>query len=124
MSKKRILVIEDDTYTRELYEEVLKEANFEVVTALDGEEGLAKAKEGGYDLILLDIMMPKLDGLEVLRSLKENKPEKKNGPIIVLTNLAHDPVIREAINLGATSYLIKTDLNPDQLIKEVKGFLK
>ena len=122
--KQKILVLEDDQYTRDIYHDVLTEAGFEVTTAVDGEEGLVKIKEGGYNLILLDMMMPKLDGLGVLAALKENPPKVSNGPIILLTNLAHDPVINKAVALGAKSYLIKSDLNPDQLVAKVKEALK
>ena len=118
--KKKILIIEDDLYTRELYEEVLTEAGFIVDSAANGEEGLVKAQRGGYNLILLDVMMPKIDGLGVLSSLKENPPKVENGPIILLTNLAHDPVITQALKLGAKTYLIKSDLNPDELVKRVR----
>lgn len=122
--KQKILIIEDDVYTRDLYEEILKEAGFEIEIAIDGEEGLVKAQEGGYSLILLDLMMPKLDGLGLLEGLEKKKPKKKNGPIVLLTNLAHDPVIKEGLAKGATSYLIKSDLTPEQLVEKVKGFLE
>lgn len=121
MSKK-ILLVEDDQYTRDLYKEILDEAGFTVTPAIDGQEGFQKAKEGGYDLILLDIMMPKIDGLGVLKELNSH-PEVKNGPIIMLTNLSHDPIVDEALKLKAHAYMTKVDLNPEQLIKNVKGFL-
>lgn len=123
MDKKKILLVEDDIYTRDVYVEVLGDAGFEVISAQDGEEGLVKASQGGFDLILLDVMMPKLDGLGVLRNLSQKPPQSQNGPIILLTNLGHDPVIKEALSLGAKSYLIKSDLNPDQLVLAVKKFL-
>ena len=120
---KKILIVEDDTYTRELYEEVLKEEGFEVTSAVDGEEGLVKAKQGGFHLILLDLMMPKLDGIGFLKGLKDSNPEKVNGKVVLLTNLAHDPVIKEGMSLGANAYLIKSDLNPEELVKKVRNFL-
>lgn len=122
--KQKILILEDDQYTRDVYQEVLTGAGYEVTTAVDGEEGLVKIKEGGYNLILLDMMMPKLDGLGVLTSLKDSPPKAANGPIILLTNLAHDPVINKALSLGAKSFLIKSDLNPDQLVAKVKELIK
>jgi len=121
---KKILIVDDDLYIRELYEEILKEAGFEVTTAVDGQDGFDKIKVGGFDLILLDVMMPKLDGLTVLAKLSQNPPRAKNGPIVLLTNLSHDPVIKEALQKGATAYLIKADLNPDQLVEKVKSFVK
>lgn len=123
MSKK-VLIIDDDTYLRELYEEVVRDGGYTVETACDGEEGLAKIKQGAYDLILLDIVMPKLDGLGVLQELKAETNLPKNGPIIVLTNLAHDPILQEALNSGAKSYLIKTDITPDDLLQHLQQFLQ
>jgi len=121
---KKILIVEDDTYLRDLYEEVLKEDGFSVKIAVDGEEGLVTALEGGHDLILLDIMMPKLDGLGFLKSLKEKNALSKNGPIILLTNLAHDPVIKEGLDLGAKDFIVKSEITPDDLVKKVKDYLK
>jgi len=123
-SAKRILLIEDDLYTRELFEEVLKGAGFNVTTAFDGEMGLSRALEGGYNLILLDIVMSGMDGIEVLKRLKGSATKQKNGPIVMLTNLSHDPIIKQTLSLGAASYLIKSDLTPEELVKKVKGFIK
>lgn len=121
---KKVLVVDDDLFIRELYEEVLKDDGFTVDSAVDGEEGLKKIQAGGYDLILLDVMMPKKDGLGVLGELSAHPPTEKNGPILLLTNLGHDPIIKEAINKGATSYLNKADMTPDQLLEKIKKFLK
>lgn len=118
------MIVDDDQYIRELYDEVLRDEGFETETAVDGEEGLAKLQRGGYNLVLLDVMMPKLDGLKVLENLSQNKPLTPNGPIILLTNLGHDPIIKEALNKGATSYLIKADLTPDQLINNLKKYIQ
>lgn len=120
----KILIVDDDLYIRELYEEVLKDAGYDVSTALDGEDGLLKLKQGGFDLILLDVMMPKLDGLGVLQKLSEISPKPTNGPIILLTNLSHDPIINEAIHHGASTYMIKADVTPDQLLAKVKEVVK
>ncbi len=120
---KKILIIEDDSYTRDIYEEILKDAQFEVVTAVDGQDGLIKAQEGGYNLILLDVMMPKMNGLEVLEGLKQNPPKNTNGPVILLTNLGHEEVVKDALSKGAKSYLVKSDLDPSQLVAHVRKFL-
>jgi len=121
---KKILLIEDDLYTRELFEEILKDAGFVVTVALDGELGFNKMLEGGYDLILLDIIMPIMDGLEVLTKLKSATPKQKNGPVVMLTNLSHDPIIKDALSRGAKGYLIKSDLTPETFVKRVEEFLK
>ena len=120
---QRILVVEDDQFLRELYDELLKEEGYEIDLAPDGEEGLAKFQKGGYDLVLLDIMLPKIDGLEILRRVKNKPPEKPNGMVVLLTNLGQDSIIKEGFNLGASGYLIKSAMNPDQVLSEVKVFL-
>lgn len=120
----KILIVDDDLYIRDLYTDILKDAAFEVEAAEDGVKGLEKIRKGGFDLILLDVMMPNLDGLGVLKELKDKPPGVKNGPLVLLTNLAHDPIIKEALNLGASGYLIKSDLNPEQLVVKVKEHLK
>lgn len=121
---KKVLIVDDDAYLRDLYEEVLKEAGYEVITAVDGEDGVVKLQQGGIDLTLLDIMMPKLDGLGVLKKLQETPPAIPNGSIVLLTNLAQDPIMTEATQLGAKSYIIKADITPDQLIEKVKEYLQ
>lgn len=119
----RVLIVDDDTYLRDLYEEVLKGEGYDVTTAVDGEDGLAKLQEGGFDLILLDVMMPKIDGLGVLKALREKPARQENKNIILLTNLAQDPIIQDGLGLGATSYLIKADITPDTLAQEVKKYI-
>jgi two-component system alkaline phosphatase synthesis response regulator PhoP len=122
---RRILLIEDDAYIRELYEEVLKNAHYEVVTAIDGEEGLAKAQEGTYDLVLLDIMLPKLTGIEVLKQIKEEGSKLIDVPVYLLTNLGEETIAKETYKLGADGYLLKAKYLPRELIKEIdKYFVK
>lgn len=121
--KKKILLIEDEVYTRDVYQEVLNEAGFEVTIAVDGQEGSLKASQGGYDLILLDMMLPKMDGLSVLAALRNKLPPKPNGPVIMLTNLTHGDIIKDGLSLGAKGHLVKANLTPDQLVIQVKKFL-
>ena len=116
---KRIIVIDDDIFIRELYEEVLKNAGYDVTSAEDGEVGLSKLLEGGFDAVLLDVMMPKLDGIGVLTKLKETPPKQPNGPILLLTNLDHDPMLDTAKKLGATQYMLKADVLPPKLVELV-----
>lgn len=120
----RILVVEDDQFLRDLYNELLTEEGYTVELAGNGEDGHEKAKVGGFDLILLDIMLPKIDGLEVLRRLKAHPAKAANGPIVLLTNLGQDAIIKEGFSLGATGYIIKSAMTPDQVLSEVKVFLK
>ena len=117
---KHILVVDDDEYIRELYEEVLKDAGYTVDIAVDGQDGYDKIKATPYDLVMLDIMMPKMDGVQLLKKLAE---EKIHPHVVLLTNLAHDPVMKEGKALGALAYLIKADMTPDQLVGEIKKYL-
>lgn len=122
---RRILLIEDDAYIRELYEEVLKNAGYEVVTGVDGEEGLAKASDGVYDLVLLDIMLPKLTGIEVLKQFKAQGSKLIDVPVYLLTNLGEETIAKETYKLGADGYLLKAKYLPRELIKEIdKYFVK
>lgn len=123
MTNKKILIVEDDQYIRDIYKTTLEEAGFNVTTAVDGEEGLLKAKEGGYNLILLDMMMPKVDGIQFLTSIKENPPKEANGDIILLTNLTQDPVVKKGMDLGAKSYISKADVNPAEFLEKVREFI-
>ncbi len=122
MNNKHILVVDDSVDTRDLYQEVLQDAGFDVNTVIDGQEALLEVKKDIYDLILLDIMMPVFNGVEFLKQLKTvviTKPPC----IVLLTNLAHEQVIHEALLLGAHSYLIKSELTPLSLVEHVKDVL-
>lgn len=123
MDQQRILVVEDDKLLKDLYVELLREEGFIAESAVDGQEGLDKIQAGGYDLILLDIMLPKKDGLTILEELKQSPPAVPNGPIVILTNLGQDEAIKRALNSGAAGYLIKSALTPDQVLHEVRTFL-
>lgn len=124
MEKKlRILMIEDDALLRSFYVEVLTKENFEIVQAQDGEEGLKKILEGGFDLILLDVILPKKDGLAVLRELKTTKPVQPNGPIVIISNLGQEDVVKQGLRLGASGFLIKSMHSPKDILAEVKNFL-
>ncbi len=123
-TNKKILIVEDDQFLREFYQELLQTEGFLIDVAADGDVASQKVYQGGYYLILLDIMLPKKDGLQILRDNKIHPPQKQNGPIVVLTNLGQDAIIKEAFELGASGYLVKSALNPDQVLNEVHGYLK
>lgn len=121
---KRILIVEDEQYIRELYVEILEDAGFYVESAADGDEGYKKIFLGGYDVVLLDLMLPKMDGLTILRKInKETPPMQPNGMIVVLSNIGQEATIAKAIDYGARGYMIKTDYTPDQVIKKIKELL-
>jgi CheY-like chemotaxis protein len=119
---QRILVVEDDLFLRELYSDILTGEGYKVDTANDGEVALKKMRTGGYDLVLLDIIMPKMDGLNVMKQLQGNPPETPNKCVIFLTNLDKDDEIKAALQLG-NGYLIKSQITPGALIEEVKTYL-
>ena len=121
--KQKILIIEDDFFVRDLYDRELTRDGFKISTAEDGAEGLLNTLKEKPDLILLDIMLPKMSGLDVLKKVKE-KEEVKEIPVVLLTNLGQDNVIREGFSLGAVGYLIKAAYTPSQIIEEVKKFLE
>ncbi len=121
---KKILIVEDDQYIRELYVEILEEEGFYVEHASDGEDGYQKIFHGGYDLVLLDIMLPKMDGLAILDKIKnETPPMNHNRAVIVLSNLGQETTIAKAMKLGAQGYMIKSDFTPAQVINKVKEYL-
>jgi len=114
----RILLVEDDRILRRAGEVVLGKKGYEVVVAVDGEEALVKVREHKPDLILLDVMMPKLDGFEVLTRLKDD-PATRDIPVIMLSNLSEASEIKKAADRGARAYLVKSSLRPEQLAEKV-----
>lgn len=120
---KRILIVEDDQFLREFYQELLQTEGFIIDVAADGEVASAKIHEGGFNLVLLDIMLPKKDGLHILRDNKTNPPVKPNGPIVVLTNLGQDSIINSCFEMGASGYMVKSALNPDQVLTEIHNYI-
>ncbi len=120
---KKILLVEDEASLRELYRELLFSVGFEVDTAEDGKTAYEKIKNNKYDLILLDIRLPEMDGLQVLHSLTDEE-KANNGKIYMLTNFSEDKIIKEAYKAGATGYLMKSALDPDEVLHEVESALE
>lgn len=120
---KKILLIEDDDDLRQMYTLIFTKAGMTLDTANDGIQGLTKARQGGYGVILLDLMMPKLDGIGFLKELKKTGPKQPNGPIVILSNAGYNKVAEEAMTLGAKGFLLKADLLPHDLVKEVEKYL-
>lgn len=119
---KKILFIEDESALQKTFGEILTQEGFETISALDGEAGLRLAKDKKPDLILLDLVLPKIHGLEVLKELKEAS-ETKDIPTIVLTNLEGVADVDKALELGATTYLVKTQYSLEELVEKIKGAL-
>lgn len=123
-SSKRVLLVDDDEALRQMYTLILSKAGYEVTASVDGVSGLAEARKGGYDLILLDLMMPNLDGIGFLKGIQEEPPKKPNGPIVVLSNAGYDAVAKEAESLGTQGFLMKADLLPKDLVAAVEKYLR
>lgn len=114
-----ILVIEDDQFLRDLITHKIVEEGYYALEAVDGEEGINKAASSQPQLILLDIILPGMDGFEVLRLLKQ-KPETKKIPVIVLSNLGQEDDVERARALGAKDYLVKAQFTPAEIIEKIK----
>ena len=119
---KKVLVVDDEESIREIYRRELQTRGYQVMVAADGEEGLLKAAEDSPDIVLLDIMLPKMSGIDVLKSLKDNQLTK-NIPVLLLTNLGEETIIKEGFELGADGYLLKVSYTPSQVVDEVSKFL-
>jgi CheY-like chemotaxis protein len=115
----KVLIVEDEKVLNEAYELVLKKDGYSVSTALNGEEALERVKKDKFDLILLDLRMPKVDGVEFLKRAKpaNNFPETK---IIVFSNYDDQKEVEEAIERGATRYILKAWSSPSELLKIVR----
>lgn len=120
---KRILLAEDDRFLRKAAEATLRRHGFTVLTAVDGEEALRLAQAEAPDLILLDLIMPKIQGFEVLRTLKQD-PATAPIPVIVVSNLGQEHDMQQALAAGAAAYLVKANLSLQDLVQQVEGALK
>lgn len=122
---KTILIVEDEKELLDSYKELVESAGYTAMTALDGYQGLDLLSKniGGVNLVLLDLMMPGVDGLEVLRAVKANPDKYGDMPIVVLTNMTSEAVIKESFDLGSSSYLVKTDLDYQGLVRELSKYL-
>ena len=118
----RILIVEDDALVSRMYQQAFEFDGYEVALAGDGEEGLRKLKEKSPTLILLDLMMPKMNGLEVLDAI-EADPATKKIPVIVLTNLADSDSAEKALGKGAIKYIVKSKYKPKEVVAIVKEIL-
>jgi len=120
---KSILIIEDDDFFRELVKKKLLSVNFDVVESIDGEKGVKAIKEKKPDLVLLDLLLPNVDGFEVLSKVKSD-PNLSSIPIIVLSNLGQQEDIERALKLGASDFLIKSQFDIDQVIEKIENILE
>lgn len=122
MENKRVLIVEDDLTLRNVLAEFLSSEGFLVGVASDGEEGISMIKSYNPDIVLLDIILPKKNGFEVLKEVKDNEG-KLSVPFVLLTNLGSLDDIEKALELGATTYLVKGDYQVREIVEKVKEIL-
>ena len=118
-NKIKILLVEDEEMLAIMYEVKFKNEGFDLIKALDGAQGLEMAKSTQPNFILLDIIMPKIDGFSVLKSLKEEE-STKDIPVMMLTNLGQDEDIERGRQMGAVGYLVKANITPAEVVEAVK----
>lgn len=119
---KKLLIAEDDFFIRDIYSKVFSLAGYDVQVAEDGAIALEKIKIQTFDMILLDIMMPKMTGLEVLRNVRALEPPVKETPIFIITNLGQQTIIEDAFKMGMDGYIIKSQVTPQQIVDEINTY--
>lgn len=123
MKNVRILLIEDDPFLRRACETGLRKRGLSVLTAVDGEEGLRMARAESPDLILMDMLMPKISGMQALAELKQDE-QTRGIPVVILSNSSLEADMQKAKELGAAGYLIKASMSLKELADHVMGFLQ
>lgn len=120
---QKILIVEDDKFLRELIAQKLIKEGYNIAEAVDGEKGIKTVKEEKPDLVLLDLILPGIDGFEVLAKMKED-PKMAQIPVIILSNLGQKDDIERGLKMGAVDYMIKAHFTPGEIIEKVKAVLK
>lgn len=119
---KKILIIEDDKFLAKMLARMLESHQYQTILASNGKEGLIKASGGGVDLILLDIMLPDIDGFDLLQTIKKDEKVKAI-PVIIMSNLGQPEDINQGKALGAKDYLVKSDLSLDEVVEKIRKVL-
>jgi len=119
---KKILLVEDDPFLVDIYSTKLENAGFSVEVAPDGKTGLKKIREEEYDLVVLDIVLPQMDGWEVLREVKKD-PQLQDVRIFVFSNLGQKEEVEKGLEMGAVKYFIKAHFTPQDIVDEIKKTL-
>lgn len=121
MSFSNILIVEDDAFLREIYVDTLTKAGFTVTAAEDGKEASEKIKAGNWDLLLMDIILPQMDGIEIVRKMKADPDLQAQAkkPVIFLTNLDNDNEMKQALEVG-NGYIVKSQINPGDLVGKIQ----
>lgn len=118
----KILIVEDDKSLQDVYAEILRAEGYEIDTADDGEQALNKMKAGGWDLVLLDIVLPKMSGIDVMQEITNNPPVTPNKSVVFLTNISAGKELKQALSLG-NGYIMKSQITPGDLVGEVNLYL-
>ena len=121
--KKKILLIEDEDYIRAIYKEEIESSGFSVDAFPTGQQGLDAFHKNLYDIVLLDIILPDINGLHILKEIKKDNV-KKNIPVLLLTNLDQDIVVKQGLEFGAAAYLEKVANTPDTVVDKIKSILE
>lgn len=119
---RKILIAEDDFFIRDIYSEVFTLSGYEVHVAVDGADALEKLKNQTFDMVLLDIMMPKMTGIDVLKNLRTLPVPIKETPVFIITNLGQQNIIEEAFKIGMDGYIIKSQVTPQQIVNEINTY--
>ena len=119
---RKILIIEDDVFLQDLEANKLKKDGFEVITASNGEEAIEKIKEPNINIILLDLILPGISGLDVLKKIKENG-NTKNTPVIVFSNLSEEKDIQKAKEIGARDFMVKSNFSLNEIAEHINKIL-
>lgn len=120
---KKVLVVEDEPDARQIFLDVLSEAGFDTKVAADGVEALELMQQNKFDLVLLDIIMPNMDGVMTLAEARKYPGKYGDMKIVMLSNIGGDVAIDKALKLGADGYMLKSETEPDDLIALVKNYL-
>ncbi|MFH0819045.1 MAG: response regulator [Patescibacteria group bacterium] len=123
-NKTKVLIVEDDKFLAELISTKLDKEGFDIVLANDGESGVSKTREELPEIILLDIMLPGMDGFEVLENLKKDLSEKvRKIPVIILSNFGQEEKVERGLALGAVDYLVKANFTTSEIVGKIKETL-
>jgi len=119
----KILLIDDYYETREIYSDLLTKAGHQVITAADGKEGLDKIIDGGFDLVLVDLLLPKMNATEILEVVKEKQTTKPNKKILIMSVVGQEDLVKKCLELGAAGNIVKSSLSHEEVIKNILSFL-
>ncbi|MFA6981414.1 MAG: response regulator [Patescibacteria group bacterium] len=119
----KVLLVEDELSLRELYADFLKDVGYSVDVAADGETAIGKINQGDWDILLLDIMLPRLDGIEILKSINANSILNQK-PVLIMSNLEDPSIIQKCLDNGAKEFLAKAELTPPDIIKAIERYVK